>query len=64
MRTGTRRSVRKVSQNGEEPLIRGIGVLAHGFLRLHCDDTGRDRLVAFSCYLEPKTIRSPRKEEV
>jgi hypothetical protein len=25
------------------------GVLAHGFLRLHCDDCGRDRLVAFSC---------------
>jgi hypothetical protein len=40
------------------------GVLAHGFLRLHCDECGHDRLVAFSCYLEPKTIRSPRKEEV
>ena len=25
------------------------GVLAHGFLRLHCDDCGHDRLVAFSC---------------
>ena len=25
------------------------GVLAHGFLRLHCDDCGQDRLVAFSC---------------
>jgi ribosomal protein S27E len=24
-------------------------VLAHGFLRLHCDDCGHDRLVAFSC---------------
>ncbi len=25
------------------------GVLAHGFLRLHCDGCGHDRLVAFSC---------------
>ena len=25
------------------------GVLARGFLRVHCDDCGRDRLVAFSC---------------
>jgi hypothetical protein len=25
------------------------GVLAHGFLRLHCDDCGHDRPVAFSC---------------
>ena len=25
------------------------GVLAHGFLRRHCDDCGHDRLVAFSC---------------
>jgi hypothetical protein len=38
------------------------GVLAYGFLRLHCDDCGHDRRVAFSCYLELKTIRSPREE--
>ena len=25
------------------------GVLANGFLRVHCDDCGCDRLVAFSC---------------
>jgi len=25
------------------------GILAHGFLRLHCDACGHDRLVAFSC---------------
>ncbi|MBW2727016.1 MAG: transposase zinc-binding domain-containing protein [Deltaproteobacteria bacterium] len=25
------------------------GVLAHGFLRVHCDGCGHDRLVAFSC---------------
>jgi hypothetical protein len=25
------------------------GILAHGFLRLHCDACGCDRLVAFSC---------------
>jgi putative transposase/transposase-like zinc-binding protein len=25
------------------------GILAHGFLRIHCDDCGCDRLVPFSC---------------
>ena len=25
------------------------GILAHGFLRLHCSDCGHDKLVAFSC---------------
>ena len=25
------------------------GILAHGFLRVRCDDCGRERLVAFSC---------------
>ena len=25
------------------------GVPAHGFLRVHCDDCGRDRIVPFSC---------------
>ena len=25
------------------------GIPAHGFVRVHCDDCGRDRLVAFSC---------------
>lgn len=25
------------------------GLLAHGFLRVHCDACGRDRIVAFSC---------------
>jgi hypothetical protein len=25
------------------------GILANGFLRLHCDDCGKDRLVPFSC---------------
>jgi hypothetical protein len=38
------------------------GVLAHGFLRLRCDDCGCERLVAYSCYLELKTIRSPWEE--
>jgi len=35
-----------------EQELRGFlrcGVLAHGFLRLHCDDCGHDRLLAFSC---------------
>jgi hypothetical protein len=34
-----------------EPELRAClrcGVLAHGFLRVHCDDCGRDRLVSFS----------------
>jgi len=25
------------------------GVLAHGFLRVHCDDCGMDRLIPYSC---------------
>ena len=25
------------------------GILAHGFLRVHCDACGRDRLLPFSC---------------
>ncbi len=25
------------------------GILAHGFVRVHCDDCGLDRVVAFSC---------------
>jgi hypothetical protein len=25
------------------------GILAHGFVRVHCDACGKDRLVAFSC---------------
>ena len=25
------------------------GILAHGFLRLHCGDCGHDKLIAFSC---------------
>ena len=32
--------------------LRGLlecGVLAHGFVRVHCDTCGKDRLVAFSC---------------
>jgi hypothetical protein len=40
------------------------GVLAHGFLRVHCDACGHDRLVAFSCYLERETIRSRAQESI
>ncbi len=25
------------------------GILAHGLLRVHCDDCGKDDVVAFSC---------------
>jgi len=27
----------------------GCGILAHGFVRVHCDECGLDRVVAFSC---------------
>jgi hypothetical protein len=29
--------------------LRRCGILAHGFARVHCDDCGRDDVVAFSC---------------
>jgi ribosomal protein S27E len=25
------------------------GIRSHGFLRVHCDNCGQDRVVAFSC---------------
>ena len=31
------------------------GILAHGFLRVHCDDCGRDRIVAFTEH-DPRTL--------
>ncbi len=34
------------------------GVLAHGFLRVHCDGCGHDRLVAFSCKAEAFALRA------
>jgi len=34
------------------------GRLEHGFLRVHCDMRHAEHQVAFSCYLELKTIRS------
>ena len=34
------------------------GILARGFVRVRCDACGCDRLVAFSCHLELRTIRS------
>ncbi len=40
------------------------GILAHGFLRVRCKTCGHDRLVAFSCYLELKTIRSRERESL
>ena len=36
------------------------GRLEHGFLRVRCDSCHAERLVAFSCYLEQKTIQSKR----
>jgi ribosomal protein S27E len=36
------------------------GRLEHGFLRVRCESCHAEHLVAFSCYLELKTIRSPR----
>jgi hypothetical protein len=38
------------------------GLLCRGFARLRCDDCGESRLVAFSCYLELKTIWSLSRE--
>ena len=38
------------------------GLLCRGFLRVRCKTCGDDRLVAFSCYLQLKTIRSTRGE--
>jgi len=49
--TGSRESAAPVARFVEREL-RGYlecGVLAHGFLRLHCDACGNDRLLAFSC---------------
>jgi len=34
------------------------GVLANGFLRVHCDACGKDRVVAFSCYPQRETMES------
>jgi hypothetical protein len=34
------------------------GILAHGFLRVHCDACGRDRVVAYSCYPQQETMKS------
>lgn len=35
--------------NDEFDVFLERGILAHGFLRLLCDDCGHDKLVAFSC---------------
>ena len=35
--------------NDEFDAFLECGILAHGFLRLHCSDCGHDKLVAFSC---------------
>ena len=34
------------------------GIAAHGFLRVHCDACGFDRIVPFSCYPQRETIWS------
>jgi hypothetical protein len=34
------------------------GVLARGFLRVHCDACGLDRLVPYSCYPQRETMKS------
>jgi hypothetical protein len=34
------------------------GILANGFVRVHCDDCHQDRLVPFSCYPQRETICS------
>src|SRR5262245_16399197 len=34
------------------------GILAHGFVRLRCGQCAHEKLVAFSCYPEPETMKS------
>jgi hypothetical protein len=34
---------------GEFDALRECGILAHGFLRLHCGERRHDKLLAFSC---------------
>jgi hypothetical protein len=34
------------------------GILANGFLRVHCNACGKDRVVPFSCYPQRETICS------
>ena len=36
------------------------GILAHGFARAFCDECGHDFLIAFSCYPQQETIKSPQ----
>ena len=36
------------------------GILAHGFARAFCDEYGHDFLIAFSCYPQQETIKSPQ----
>jgi hypothetical protein len=35
------------------------GILAYGFARARCEECGHDFLVAFSCYPQPETMKSP-----
>jgi len=35
------------------------GILAYGFARARCAECGHDFLVAFSCYPQPETVKSP-----
>ncbi|MEJ2388650.1 MAG: transposase zinc-binding domain-containing protein [Chromatiaceae bacterium] len=35
------------------------GILAYGFARARCAECGHDFLVAFSCYPQPETMKSP-----
>lgn len=48
---GQRRRERHVPRFVERELggLLKCGILAHGFLRVHCDVCGKDRLVAYSC---------------
>jgi hypothetical protein len=36
------------------------GILAYGFARAYCDECGHDFLIAFSCYPQRETMRSPQ----
>jgi hypothetical protein len=51
----------RISPHGERELRAYLecGILAYGFARARCGECGHDFLVAFSCYPQPETMKSP-----
>ena len=44
---------------GHDGAFLECGILAHGFLRLHCAECGHDKLLAFSCKRRGPLVRCP-----